>query len=944
MMKIKRRADLAKSVILASGVFFLVACGGGGGATSNTPTTGTTDTTATDTTATDTTATDTTSTGLRFGISGSSAIIANKEAIQEVTTAARSSITGDTLFTYRIADGLNSSNELRNRHDGNAVHGITNLIAVDASGQASIAMDADDPILVKYSAVNPDGTKLYIALEPWATDTNDYTKFITKTNCAIWEVDIVDDTNFRCVEEGLFAQSIDDGYSQAVNNNSKPIQFDSSGNVYLLATGFTVTSNPGWCDSSAVSTFTNDDSQTYDESSQVNGCTQEALDLGYVYISDNFIDYTMWSPILYKHVLASKTTTALTTDAESINYFSVLSSGDVVAKGWSNIGSDQTFDIIKPDKSRIDLVGNGWGVDFFAVDNDKTVLFSSWDSTGGLRLVTPVGGGVQKTTLDLNQFANVNNGVYANPTPRKIIVADDGNLYGVFEGNSGYSDSNGSYVYNSTLTVYQILPYDPVPKAILELGDTGWWDFMDGTPFQISKGHLFYKNVAEPLAFDGISFGTYDSISMVNLQSLKSKTILVPTTDSDPKYKIYNWRLSGTKLYFSAVDRSSASLVVTGIIDTVALRTAGVDGTETDYLTIQETASALGAAAEVSDISVIQATRPENDPGGTPKAEYFLNKENLSSASIEFTKYMDQDGVLAGLSFKNDDDTTDIGYIPLWINKSLHLVPDTGSLSDNIGTGLSNGVKYSLTLASTVNDFYDTEIDISTLKSGSVLTLPSSGWYAGNTDITDTNLSSGTVAKFAGSGMANYTNSYYKLVSDLPANFSFEFSAKNLQYTQVGFSINQTDGNADHWEGQVVDHTIDSYSSMMDYMNTTSDNTYISFNNDNADGAKVTANGNWVKYKLVVIGNRYTFSSSTDGLTFVELNSVLDIKSSSLAELYLRVAERAYIDDIVVTTLDGSGNRASVTGDLYNESTFSIPLRAELLTPAPSGPGNGIGW
>jgi len=470
---------------------------------------------------------------------------------------------------------------------------------------------------------------------------------------------------------------------------------------------------------------------------------------------------------------------------------------------------------------------------------------------------------------------------------------------------------------------------------------------MDGTPFQISKGFLFYKNASENLVDGSVLIGSYDSISMVNLQSLERKVILTPTESTGPRYDIYNWQLSGTKLYFSALDQTDGSKVVTGIVDTLALRNADLaTAAESTYLTIQETASAIGAAAEVNDIAVIQPSRPENDPGGTAKAEFFTHRENLNSVSIEFTKYMNQDEVLAGITFTNDGDSSDIGFVPLWIFKSLHLIPDTDdgilSLTNNTGKGLDTGTTYTVSLSDTVNDYYDALIDSTSSTfplTATFTTLPSSGWYLGDTDSTDTALSANEVAKFA--GIANPNTDYeefYKLADNLPANFTLEFSAKNIGWQQVGVNIYQHDGSTYRYDGQILAQTLDSYSASASYRDDTFYNNYqweSYYNQD--DGTSINiATGNWMRYRVTVFGSNYTFSVSEDGTTFTDLHTITDMKSAANAELYLRLTEQAFVDNIVLTTttLDTDGITiipASSEGNLMNvtfdsPATFAIDL------------------
>ncbi|MFT5220807.1 MAG: hypothetical protein ACI87H_002949 [Gammaproteobacteria bacterium] len=877
--------SLITKIVLLCSALSLVACGGGGGGGSTSSTN-----------------------GLQFSVEKASIVIANKSAIAEVRGSNRRTAAGDPVFSYQIADG--SENGLRFRHDGVTEHGVTNLVSIDDSGQVTIAMQANDPIKVDYTAVNPDGTKLYVILAHWSPEENiDYSKFFTKTNCTIYEVDLIDNTNYRCVAEGLFAQQYDSEYAKVVGNNTKPIQFDSVGNIYFLATAFEI----------------------LDFGTDENGDPE----LWWVWENDE------WAPRLYKHNAATETTTALNQDAGSISNFIALSNGDVVALGAHN--SPITFELIKADSSRIDLrYADDAGVSYFAVDNNDTVVFSSQFESAGLRFVTPAGTGIQKTTMDTSLFARVKGGGYFNSTAQRVILADDGNVYGIFEGDTRTKDGSGNWVGKNTLNFYQILPYDPTPKATIELGDLIWWEYLEKSPPQVSQGYLFYVNPPLALTIDNADYGTYDSITIVDLKSSETKPALIPLTASDPRYQIFIWRLSGTKLYFSALDQSSNNIDVMGVIDTQALETVGIAAAESDYITIQETASALGSVVEVSDITVIQSTLPEEDPGGASNAEFFVNGDNLHSASIRFTKYMDKDSVLAGLSLTNDDTSAPVNYVPLWVHKSLHLVPDIGSLTDDAGASLENDTSYSLTLAPTINDLYGTAIDNTTLTSGSVMTLPSSGWYSGSTDTADINLSSGSIAKFSGNGTSTYIREHYKLVANLPANFSLEFSAKNKGWTQIGVSINDTTGNIStdhHGTGQILDQYIDSAGVWTDYVTNTDSLVEIDPDNDAVNAGAVTANSEWVRYKITVIGSNYSFSSSTDGLTYSELLSVTDMKSAEFAELYLMIGEKAYIDNILLSELDGGGAAIS-PGDLYDFSDFDplpVALQAETTD-------FGIGW
>jgi hypothetical protein len=905
--------------------FGLSACGGGGGGGDDDPSGGSNDGTTGGSTGGGISATD-----VEFRLTGALALVANEDAVVEAARAARGS-NGQELFTYQLAKNVAGRQSARDR--------VTNLLAIQEDGTTRLAIDSELPIRALYTAINPAGTHVYIALDNgWynfdGTDTNDYSQFIAANNCALYVVSLSDDS-FSCVQEGLYVQDYNDGYYQTMSDNSKPVQFDAAGNAYFLATTFTVEGDDfGYCDGGDWSQLSEENGfspDLYDDNGNWLGCTEEAIAAGFQEVLNFWINSTSWQPRLYKFAHEDGTATALSQDNEYVEYFTVLASGDVAVKGWSdNFGSgSSTFDLFTTTGGRVAMNQNEWGIEFFTSDGTNTILFSEWSNDGGIRLVTPAGGGgIYKTTLGLSGFAQNQGGSYTNPTPRRLIVADDGHLYGVFESWNGYYDANDVWVDENTLTIYSVLPYDPVPKAKIVLGSNGWWNYMEGAPFQISRGLLFYRNPSQNVQIGGASFGTADAITMVNLQTRETKTILFPVLVTDPRYRIYNWRLSGTNLYFSALEQSS-NTVVTGTVDTVALRgvadagNLGSGGTAT-YLEITENASAAGAASAIQDIEVLQPLRPATDPGNTPRvSEIYMHSENLNSASIEFSKYMDTESVLGGISFLDDDSGDPVTYLPVWTYQTLHLIPDLslGALGDDVSMGLQAGTNYSLTVASNVYDFYSVQIDSSDPAdlTKSITTRPDSGWYLGSTDSADTALTSGQVAKFAGRADNNWDWDYYNIMYNVPPDFRLEFSTRNLRWDLIGITLHDSSEISEY--NFLLNVDISSWNAWANY---TVDNTsyswflqeWVDYYDDDSNGI---ANGNWIRVRMDVFANTYRLSVSEDGVTYTVLHEVTDIVARGSEELYISVVEPILLDNVQVSTLDGSGDLVAVAGDVLDE-------------------------
>jgi len=533
---------------------------------------------------------------------------------------------------------------------------------------------------------------------------------------------------------------------------------------------------------------------------------------------------------------------------------------------------------------------------------------------------------VEKATLDTRLFGG-NFGSGYSSTPLRIIVADDGRLYGVFESwQSEYNSDTTYWDYTSVLSVFQMLPYDGIPKIELTMDEnTGWWGWMENTPFKISKGYLYYTE-SETVEF----YGDRDVIRVVKLEDRSINALLDSETQ---RYEIYSWNLSGDTLYFSALDLTTTT-VVTGEIDTLLVR-QGAE--ETAYLSVTETASALGASSAVQDIEVLTPQAPATDTGSAPVVEEFhVSQDNIYSASIDFTKYMNKSTVEDNLTFTTN--STSVDSMKIWIHKALHLIPDLSGLGDSETTPLAAGTDYTIALGSGTMDNFGWDLAAGTQGTSVTFeTKPDSGWYSSTTDDASGNLSSGGVAKYAGPA-TDWEKETFVLYADgsttedvdASGNVRIEFSAKNYGWDGVDVVLwNNTKYALWGW-------TWDGFDAMIRMGGWTNIDYKTSSGSNWADGSTPDLfNGNWARYRIDFYGANLVISYSEDGTTFTEAMSATDFRTrvgnTDDLTFLIRAVNPVVVDNLQVTTLTAEGAVASTAGDIL-DLTFTSSIDTEFGT------------
>ena len=369
----------------------------------------------------------------------------------------------------------------------------------------------------------------------------------------------------------------------------------------------------------------------------------------------------------------------LTTDLESVETFQVLGDDYLVMYGRDRAIQGNQLKLRSP-AGQFLVVQNG-DLSGLVSDDSGTIAFGTQNGLGFAR--PSANGTFQSTQMRLGDQDYQNN-------PGQLIVADDGVVYGF---------NNGE--------LRRLLPFSRSVVARIERGSAqdwgAWWTSQWRTPIQIAKGYALYvANVNLP------GRGAVDVIKKVDLQTGETVTLL----DDNPeqvRLNIYNWRLSGNILFFSARNNADNGNTVLGELDILAIRNGG---TVSDALTLETVASAIGALVDVRDVEVVRPSAPIFDTGGRPIVRASADALDGKSLSLEFTKFMNGDSVLDQISLSSEDQEN-IPMMPFWLLQTLHLVPDPTGLDGTANGSLSEATDYTLWLDSPIRDLWDWDLNFS---------------------------------------------------------------------------------------------------------------------------------------------------------------------------------------------------------------------------------------
>lgn len=684
----------------------------------------------------------------------------------------------------------------------------SNFFVIDENGDLTFAAESDYNIKVSYSVTWEENKVIpRDESDPFSEDTVETTNWlffaidssepwqwqdfiIASGNCGIFKVNIdTDPVEWSCVEEGYMAASIDDDYRKTLSDQKrKPLQVDDSGNVFFIAKAIQTVDDDG-----DGTTDWLDWNQDYWDSQSLRKVDSDGV--GKDLTPDNFSVTSFM---------------ALPNDTVTYTYHDLLGNWEYKLNMVKNASASTPETFTLEDSLP-------WGQFFYAKDDANTIIYSDSQNWGaGISFIQPIVNRSGRYILELDT------GIFSdndwNVSPKRIILSDDGSMYGLFVEERWTGDTS---IFTGKLK--RMLPYSSATYAEFRIGNDwdDYWRFFDNgqRDVQVAKGFAYYIEDKEHP-----DFGVRSVIRAVRLVDGLRVDIL-EDDDWFQRYDIYNWKLAGDRLIFTGFDKNT-STSITGRIDTVAMKQGAA---EADFLTITQTASVLSDSGKIEDLEVLRGTAPDVFTGGNPKVvKYYTDQENLTSASIEFNKYMDTQSINDNLTVvavsKNENDeevTSELALaLKVWLNRSVHMIFDTDRTSIDNSTGeintrtdtLNTATKYRIEIAGEATDLEGFQL----LSGGSLLnwewsTRPTTGWYTGFVGAIS-GITDGNVGKWA----FDTENREYEEINlatlGYPLNAKLEYSMPSASNNRVEFRLLDshmvdwsnvegapTDSNGDQW-------------------------------------------------------------------------------------------------------------------------------------------------
>ncbi|KGJ94923.1 hypothetical protein [Colwellia psychrerythraea] len=677
-----------------------------------------------------------------------------------------------------------SSNAVAKEGEGGSA---SNLFIIDENGAMNFAAETEYDFKVSYSVVkdlkNEDGETeqfVYFAITNHdkhdGITPNDFwlsLEFIKATgNCAIFKVATTDGA-WNCVAANTLPISMDVSYHQTMSDDKrKPLQVDEQGNVFVLARNLIITNE---------------------------------LDTTGDGINDLYDLQPDWNvqPTIRKINPAGEVK-EITRDDTWVQSYIKIDEDSLVYSYWGdNTGLKMIVGLAGDTQSTVELGKQGYWNDFFyAIDDHNTIIFSQngGENNKGISFgqkSTTFAGGAETFNLNTKPFSSNS----WDSTPRRVILADDGSIYGLFE---DYTWNNDTQLSESWANLKRILPYSKATFARFNVG-SNWWGYFDNGKrnIQLSKGYAFYLEDESHNAY-----GKRTNIKAVRMVDGELTTMLDGEWTTE-RYEISTWKLSGDIIYFSGFD-SANSQMIAGQVDTLKMKQgASVD----EYLTIGASASIVGENNVIEDYEVLRASESDNFTGGNPRiVQVYSDPENVYSASVEFNKYMSADSVnaLISVNYQSElDETVDVTSMKVWLGRRLHLIFDSNYVIDD--EGKTDPLPYDTDLNISVGgDALDLE-GLQLLMSETPLTTkfttrPETGFYTSLAEVID-GVSDGTVLRHSAAVDNNGKQAAVNLATDIKTiNHRVEFSTPAI--IEGRFTLRLTDPYQVNWNN-VANNVID---------------------------------------------------------------------------------------------------------------------------------------
>ena len=569
----------------------------------------------------------------------------------------KANLSGKNLFITTASSGSSSGRSSRSAFtsttsdDNTSTTSTKSLITIDNNSVIDYGIISDYDLEIEQVRADPNNEYAYVLMKYGGNANSDSDNNVLALNCTIFKVNL--STNeMNCVEPGLLVTGTKQNMISAVNDYHLDLFQFGTENTLVFRTGQDLLSG-----------------RTGIQLTSDLACSQSCI---------------------YEH----NTQTGVTRRVSPYSYegerFVALGDGNIIWSGMetfgNNTGGHYPNQILLIDKQgKIteltsdpdgvfagDFQGGDYRTAFWGSESQKTIVFA--------RVVS---GTIRKTFVSSDLYSV------------GVIKGDDGNIYGQFGGVGLYS-----------ILPYKVNPLVSTPelwKNKRKTIDCGGYSITCGIHFTIVNGIVFYNNYVV-----NSNIESYE-LKATRISDNSTVTILKPNsscTDSCYNFKFagdqtdlaYRWFFSNSKLYVPMKDINLNKSVVIEIDTTSIDFSATVN--QAQIMSSLDDYTGNRVAKDISGINTIDSSSLN------PTAEIKHEDNETVSVRIEFNKKMNYSDVESKVSIIDNSSSSAIGFMPVWNNKTLHLVVDTdnGTSSTVESNPLTSGTTYKVSLLGTAKD------------------------------------------------------------------------------------------------------------------------------------------------------------------------------------------------------------------------------------------------
>ena len=275
--------------------------------------------------------------------------------------------------------------------------------------------------------------------------------------------------------------------------------------------------------------------------------------------------------------------------------------------------------------------------------------------------------------------------VINNQLRRTYLKSNDAPKYFI-KSNDGYIYAHGSN------NLYSLLPFNNTALVSLPSNRPCDYGFTCSNYFKIHNKIAVYSVYTSTTKKEVYLYAT-------DLGTDNTTTILKPNSDcSNNCYNLDKWYQNNNEIYVS-LKNLNTNKYENILIDTLTID-FNKDNNQFEFM------ENIDDFMNNKKIVSVSSTNSINQNSTSPTAEVKHIDNDTTSMRIEFNNIMNYSDVESKVSIVDNSSNNNIWFMPVWNNKTLHLVIDTdnGTVFDNNADPLTSGRTYKITILGTAKD------------------------------------------------------------------------------------------------------------------------------------------------------------------------------------------------------------------------------------------------